>query len=167
MGGREPAAAAVHPGSERWEDTALCGSSCPFLRGCSRGPHPACVLHVGHRGNTDEGGESAWSPASWCAQKRGQGDVGVAGRGCGHGRGRAGTEDVGGHKDSCLLGREAGWTPTAGLDSLLFHGAPSTWPRAPLSPGVLGDASGDSQALTPGHCFYLCQPLSEIRMAAT
>lgn len=72
-----------------------------------------------------------------------------------------------GRKDSCLLGREAGWTPAAELDSVLFHGAPSTWPRVPQSPGVLGDAFGDSQALTPGHCFYLCQPLSEIRMVAT
>lgn len=71
-----------------------------------------------------------------------------------------------GRKDSCLLGRDAGWTP-ARLDSVLFHGAPSTWPRDPQSPGVLGDASGDSQALTPGHCFYLSQPLSDIRMVAT
>ena len=58
VGEREPAAAAVHPGSKRWEDTDLCGSSCPFLRGCSRELHPACVLPGRHRGNTDEGGES-------------------------------------------------------------------------------------------------------------
>lgn len=139
MGGREPAAAAVHPGSERWEDTDLCGSSCPFLRGCSRDPHPACVLPVGCRGNTDEGGENAWSQASWCAQKRGQGDVGVAGRG--HGRGRGGTEDVGGAQGQLPAGQRRRMDPCqAGLCTL-------PW-------GSLHLAQGSSESWSPGRCLW-------------
>lgn len=142
MGGREPAAAAVHPGSERWEDTALCVSSCPFLRGCSRDPHPTCIFHIGRRGNTDEGGESAWSPASWCVQKWGQEDVGVAGSGRGHGWGRAVTEDVGGVQGQLPAGQRGWMDPhhQAGLLTL-------PW-------GSLHLAQGSSESWSPGGCLW-------------
>lgn len=151
--------------------------------GLLQGPSlPACVLPCGGGGAggtqvrvTGSGGrEPAGAPGSggnsmWARHGSGRGLgawVGIknmggagSGRGVGVGAARVGTEDLGGAPGQRPARQSR--DRAARLDSLSLRGAPSTWPRAPQNPGVLGHASGGSQALTPGHLFLpapkLCQ----------